>query len=167
MKMNLSRFALHRSTYSCDAMIKRREQLYEESGLTESVTVPVRFSEVDSLGIVWHGHYILYFEQGREAFGKTYGIDYMTVQKAGFTTPIVKSTCEHKLPLRYGDTARIVTTYVDTPAAKMIFRFKVYNSKDQLVCQGETVQVFLDEGQNLVLSIPDFVWEWKRRVGLR
>ncbi|PRD48897.1 acyl-CoA thioesterase [Sphingobacterium haloxyli] len=147
-------------------MIKRREQLYEESGLTESVTVPVRFSEVDSLGIVWHGHYILYFEQGREAFGKTYGIDYMTVQKAGFTTPIVKSTCEHKLPLRYGDTARIVTAYVDTPAAKMIFRFKVYNSKDQLVCHGETVQVFLDAGQNLVLSVPDFVLDWKKQVGL-
>src|SRR5690606_35161928 len=111
-------------------MKKRREQFYEESGLTESVTIPVRFSEVDSLGIVWHGHYILYFEQGREAFGKTYGIDYRTVQKAGYTTPVVKSTCEHKLPLRYGDSARILTSYVDTPAAKMMFRFKVYNNQD-------------------------------------
>ncbi|NGM65715.1 acyl-CoA thioesterase [Sphingobacterium sp. SGR-19] len=147
-------------------MIKRREEFYEESGLTESVTIPVRFSEVDSLGIVWDGHYILYFEQGREAFGKTYGIDYMTVQKAGYTTPIVKSTCEHKLPLRYGDTARIVTTYVDTPAAKMIFRFNIYNGKDQLVCQGETIQVFLDDTQNLALNVPDFVVDWKRKVGL-
>lgn len=147
-------------------MIKRKEQFYEESGLNESVTIPVRFSEVDSLGIVWHGHYILYFEQGREAFGKSYGIDYMTVQKEGYTTPIVKSICEHKLPLRYGDVARIVTSYVDTPAAKMIFRFKVYNDKDQLVCQGETVQVFLDKGQNLVLNMPAFMLRWKREVGL-
>jgi len=147
-------------------MKKRREQFYEESGLTESVTIPVRFSEVDSLGIVWHGHYILYFEQGREAFGKTYGIDYRTVQKAGYTTPVVKSTCEHKLPLRYGDSARILTSYVDTPAAKMMFRFKVYNNQDELVCQGETVQVFLDQAQNLVLSVPEFVQEWKRKVGL-
>ncbi|TYR37613.1 acyl-CoA thioesterase [Sphingobacterium phlebotomi] len=147
-------------------MVKRREQFYAESELTESVTIPVRFSEVDSLGIVWHGHYILYFEQGREAFGKTYGIDYLTVQKAGYTTPIVKSICEHKLPLRYGDTARIVTSYVDTLAAKMIFRFKIYNSKDQLVCQGETIQVFLDNTQNLSLNVPDFVVDWKRKVGL-
>ncbi len=147
-------------------MVKRREQFYAESELTESVTIPVRFSEVDSLGIVWHGHYILYFEQGREAFGKTYGIDYLTVQKAGYTTPIVKSICEHKLPLRYGDTARIVTSYVDTLAAKMIFRFKIYNSKDQLVCQGETIQVFLDDTQNLSLNVPDFVVDWKRKVGL-
>ncbi|RZF60160.1 acyl-CoA thioesterase [Sphingobacterium corticibacterium] len=147
-------------------MIKRRKQFYVESGLTETVDIPVRFSEVDSLGIVWHGHYILYFEQGREAFGKSYGIDYRTVQKAGYTTPIVKSTCTHKLPLRYGDTARIVTSYLDTPAAKMIFRFKVYNSKEQLVCEGETIQVFLDKGDNLVLNVPDFILDWKRKVGL-
>lgn len=147
-------------------MIKRREQFYEESGLTESVTIPVRFNEVDSLGVVWHGHYILYFEQGREAFGKAYGIDYITMRKAGYTTPIIKSTCEHKLPLHYGDSARIVASYVDTPAAKMIFRFKIFNSLNQLVCQGETIQVFLDKTQNLVLNTPDFILHWKRKVGL-
>jgi len=29
----------------------------------------IRFSEVDSMGVVWHGNYIKYFEDGREAFG--------------------------------------------------------------------------------------------------
>lgn len=147
-------------------MTKRRRPFSEETGLKETVTIPVRFSEVDSLGIVWHGHYILYFEQGREAFGKAHNIDYLTVQKSGFTTPIVQSTCEHKLPLRYGDHARVVTSYVDTPAAKMIFRFQIYNDADQLVCQGETVQVFLDRDNNLVLGIPEFMLSWKRKVGL-
>ncbi|GHE40617.1 acyl-CoA thioesterase [Sphingobacterium griseoflavum] len=147
-------------------MTKRRRPFSEETGLKETVTIPVRFSEVDSLGIVWHGHYILYFEQGREAFGKAHHIDYLTVKAAGFTTPIVQSTCEHKLPLRYGDDARIETTYVDTPAAKLIFRFKIYNGADQLVCQGETIQVFLDSENNLVLGLPEFVLDWKRKVGL-
>jgi len=147
-------------------MTKRRRPFSEETELTETVTIPVRFSEVDSLGIVWHGHYILYFEQGREAFGKAHHIDYLTVQRSGYTTPIVQSRCEHKLPLRYGDNARIVTSYVDTPAAKMIFRFRIYNDADQLVCQGETVQVFLDKDNNLVLGIPEFMLNWKRKVGL-
>lgn len=147
-------------------MIKRRKQFNDESILSETTRIPVRFSEVDSLGIVWHGHYILYFEQGREAFGKTYGIDYLTVKSEGYTTPIVSSMCEHKLPLRYGEHARIVTSYIDTPAAKMIFRFKIYNDHDQLVCQGETVQVFLDKENNLVLNTPAFVLDWKQKVGL-
>ncbi|WDF68493.1 acyl-CoA thioesterase [Sphingobacterium oryzagri] len=147
-------------------MIKRRKQFDDGSILTETTRIPVRFSEVDSLGIVWHGHYILYFEQGREAFGKAYGIDYLSIKSQGYTTPIVNSMCEHKLPLRYGDHARIETSYVDTPAAKMVFRFKIFNDADQLVCQGETVQVFLDQDDNLVLNTPAFVLDWKRKVGL-
>ena len=31
--------------------------------------VDVRFSEVDSMGIVWHGNYVLYFEDARELRG--------------------------------------------------------------------------------------------------
>src|SRR5690606_27275285 len=147
-------------------MIKRREQFNEGSNLKESVDIQVRFSEVDSLGIVWHGYYILYFEQGREAFGRKYGIDYLTVQKSGYSTPIVKSVCEHKLPLRYGESARVETSFVDTPAAKMIFRFKIFNVQEQLVATGETIQVFLDKENQLVLLTPGFILDWKRKVGL-
>ena len=32
----------------------------------------IRFNETDPLGIVWHGHYITYLEDGRESFGKKY-----------------------------------------------------------------------------------------------
>lgn len=147
--------------------MKKRKDLYKNlSGLTVDTTVKVRFSEVDSLGIVWHGHYILYFEEGREAFGKAFDIGYLDVQKAGFTTPIVSSSCSHKLPLRYGDSARIVTHFVDTVAAKLIFRFEVFNQNDQLVCTGETVQVFLDADNVLVYNTPEFIVAWKRKVGL-
>ena len=34
--------------------------------LTSVVEFPVRFSEVDSMQIVWHGHYVKYMEEGRE-----------------------------------------------------------------------------------------------------
>lgn len=147
--------------------MKKRKDLYKTlSGLTVSKQVQVRFSEVDSLGIVWHGHYILYFEDGREAFGESFGIGYLAVQKAGFTTPIVSSSCSHKLPLRYGDSARIETYFVDTPAAKLIYRFAIFNQDDQLVCTGETVQVFLDADNNMVYNTPEFMLAWKRKVGL-
>lgn len=147
-------------------MIKRNELYNEIPDLFVSKTIEVRFNEVDTLGIVWHGHYIAYFEDGREAFGLAHGIDYLTVQKNGFTTPIVKSSCAHKLPLRYGEKFRIDTFFVDTPTAKLIFRYKLYNSNNELVCTGETVQVFLDSNNTMVLNTPDFVLDWKRKVGL-
>lgn len=147
-------------------MIKRKEQYNEVTGLTVSKDIRVRFNETDPLGIVWHGYYITYFEDGREAFGREHGISYLDVQKQGFTTPIVKSECEHKLSLRYGDVARIETTIVNTPAAKMIFRYKIFDANNAVVCTGETVQVFLDSNQDLMLNLPPFFEAWKRKHGL-
>ncbi len=147
-------------------MIRRKEQYNEVPELTVSKKIRVRFNETDPLGIVWHGYYITYFEDGREAFGRKHGISYLDVQRNGYTTPIVKSECEHKLSLRYGDVARIETTIVDTPAAKMIFRYKIFDANEKVVCTGETVQVFMDAKGDLVLNLPSFFEDWKRNVGL-
>lgn len=147
-------------------MIRRKEQYEEAEALTVSQEIRVRFNETDPLGIVWHGYYITYFEDGREAFGRHHGISYLDVFDSGFSTPIVKSICEHKLSLRYGDVARIETTIVNTPAAKMIFRYKIFDSKNKIACTGETIQVFLDKEGELMLTNPPFFEEWKRKVGL-
>lgn len=130
--------------------------------------IRIRFNETDPLGIVWHGNYITYFEDGREAFGREHGLSYLDQKKHGFATPIVKSSCEHKLPLKFGEVAKIKTTFVNSPAAKMIFKFEIFNSEDKLVCVGETVQVFVDncgKGE-LSLTMPKFFEDWKRKVGL-
>jgi len=147
-------------------MTKRKEQYDEASQLTISKDIRVRFNETDPLGIVWHGYYITYFEDGREAFGREHGISYLDVHKYGLTRRIVKSVCEHKLSLRYGDVARIETTIVDTPAAKMIFRYKIFDANNEIACTGETIQVFVDVNGNLSLNNPPFYEEWKRKVGL-
>ena len=134
--------------------------------LKEVTNIRVRFNETDSLGIVWHGNYITYFEDGREDFGNKHGISYLDVKANGFATPIVESICKHKLPLKYGDIATIETTYVDTPANKMIFTYTIFNPKREVVCTGKTIQVFIDEKGNLVLNIPAFFAAWKKKVGL-
>ena len=128
--------------------------------------VRVRFTECDPLGIVWHGNYIQYFEDGREAFGRHHGISYLDQKKYNFSTPIVKSSCEHKLPLRYGDVAQIKTTYVDFAAAKMVFKYEILNPDGKVVCTGETVQVFVELFGELSLEIPQFFKDWKIKVGL-
>lgn len=37
----------------------------------------VRFEEVDSLGIVWHGRYPSFVEDARDYLGEKYGISYV------------------------------------------------------------------------------------------
>ncbi|MBM3405657.1 MAG: acyl-CoA thioesterase, partial [Bacteroidetes bacterium] len=91
--------------------------------LTEKIEIPVRFSEVDSMRIVWHGHYLLYFEEGREAFGRKYGISYLDIFANKLMTPLVKISCEYKRPLEYGDIAVVETRFIDSPAAKICFEY--------------------------------------------
>lgn len=135
-----------------------------KTSLIDSVTIPVRFSEVDSLSIVWHGHYIKYFEDGRESFGKKYGLGYLDVFQNGLITPIVKAECDYKRMLKYGDSALIETTYWDSPAAKLIFTFTVKNAGTlEVVATGKTIQVFLDEDKNLLLNQPKFMLDWKTK----
>ena len=147
-------------------MMRRKEQYKEAEELTVSQEIRVRFNETDPLGIVWHGYYITYFEDGREAFGRKHGIGYLDIHAHGYTTPIVKSSCEHKLPLRYGDVVRIETTIVDTPAAKMIYRFKIFDADNNIACTGETIQVFMNSDGVMLLNYPPFYEEWRKKVGL-
>ena len=136
--------------------------------LKATTKVKIRFNEVDSLQIVWHGHYLKYFEDGREAFGDKYGITYLDLyEKEGFSIPIVKSSCKYKRPLRYGDTAVVEAEYIDTVAAKIRFEYKIYRESDnELVTTGETEQIFLDRNNELQLTLPDFLVAWKKRWGL-
>lgn len=139
----------------------------ETKTLVNTTEVDVRFSEVDSLRVVWHGNYLLYFELGREAFGKQYDLEYLQVYEKGFVVPLVKTMVEHKSPLVYGDTAIIETTLMDNPAAKMVFKYRIFcKSTGKLAATGETVQVFVDNDGDLCITMPPFFEEWKKQQGL-
>jgi acyl-CoA thioester hydrolase len=136
--------------------------------LTETIPVNIRFHEVDSLRIVWHGHYLKYFEDGREAFGRKYGIGYMDVFELGLLTPLVNVNCDYKKPVKYGDPLMLETTYVDTEAAKVKFRFTLFHAETKEVyTTGESTQVFINPDGELYLTPPQFFLDWKKRWGLR
>ena len=97
--------------------------------LVSSIDFKVRFSEVDSMRIVWHGNYLKYFEDGREAFGEQHGLDYLKIYENGHLTPIVHTEMDFKSPLRYGDDGIIETRLINTPAAKIIHEYRILNAK--------------------------------------
>ncbi len=136
--------------------------------LSHETEVIVRFNEADPLGIVWHGHYLRYFEDGREAFGKAHGISYIDCYKQGLALPVVSVQCDYSKPLRYGDTVKVITTFVNTAAAKVKFEYKIFEAgQETLVAKGSSVQVFVDlKNFQLQLTMPGFFEEWKRKQNL-
>lgn len=132
------------------------------SRLTASCPIKVRFSEVDSVRIAWHGSYALYFEDAREEFGRRWGLDYMTIFGNGFYAPIVEMDFRFIKPLLYGDTAHVDIFYKETRSAKIIFDYEIHSDGDnELLAFGHSVQVFLDHNYQLVLDSPEFYRKWK------
>lgn len=143
--------------------MKRRK--LQEAALTNRTTLRVRFSEVDSMEVVWHGEYVRYMEDGREAFGRQYGIGYTDIRDAGYTVPMVELDVQYKQFLKYGESAIVETRYICTDAAKILFEYIIYRESDgSVVATGASTQVFVcKETGILELNNPDFYKAWKER----
>ncbi len=137
-------------------------------GLVNKVNTIVRFSEVDSMGVVWHGNYVRFLEDGREAFGKQYKLGYFDVFNYGLMTPIVKLEIDFKNMVRYGSELEIITEYIPSKAAKINFNYIIFNksTNNELILKASSTQVFIDEKGELQLINPDFYVEWQKKWGL-
>ncbi len=143
--------------------MSRRKTL--QAALVNQTSIKVRFSEVDLMQIVWHGEYVKYFEDGREAFGREYaGLGYMDFYDSGYLAPIVDLQVEYKKSLKCNDQAVVETRYIATEAAKIIFEYIITRKSDnEVVATGRTVQVFVDKAGELMLTSPEFYLKWKEK----
>ena len=142
--------------------------MMEESVLSAVRKIDIRFSEVDSMHVVWHGNYAKYFEDAREAFGEKYGLDYLAIYGNGYFAPLVELTFKYKRPLRYGDRAEIRIFYRPTEAAKLVFDYEITDLESgEVVLTGHSVQVFMEkESYQMVWGHPEFFEAWKRKWGM-
>ena len=115
----------------------------------------VRFHEVDSLHVVWHGHYLTYFEDGRNAFGREFGFGYQDILDAGFIAPLVHVELDFFKPARFDQLIAIETRMHVDPGARIQFTYNITGDGVKLAT-GRTVQVFTDRDGTLVLTQPEF-----------
>jgi acyl-CoA thioester hydrolase len=113
----------------------------------------VRFEEVDSIGIVWHGRYPGYFEEGRVALGNKLPV------------PIRQLGVDYFEPLFFEDEIEIEAILHWSEAARINYEY-IIRREETVVCTGYTVQLMLDESFELLLSPPplyaDFMEKWKK-----
>ena len=132
--------------------------------LEASKLLDIRFSEVDSMNVVWHGSYMLYFEDARELFGEQYDLTYMGYVRHGYYAPMVEMNIQWKKPILYGMRPRIDIIYRPTVAAKVVFDYEIHDTADEsLISTAHSVQVFMDLNYQLVLYSPKFYEEWQQR----
>lgn len=132
--------------------------------LIAKAEVKVRFNEVDSMKVVWHGNYVKYLEDGRDIFGEKYGLHYLDFFREKVVVPLVNLELEYKKPLKYGERAIVEIKYIDCDAAKLMFEYLICRSPNmEIVASARTTQVFLNTNMELMLTPPDFFVKWKEK----
>lgn len=124
----------------------------------------VRFQEVDALRIVWHGHYLTYFEEARVALGREYGINYNDFVEAGLLTPVVHISCDFVRPAEFHDELEVLARLYKRDSAKLEYYFEVHRPSDQaLLATGQSIHAFSGTDSKLRLTLPDFMRDWYAR----
>jgi acyl-CoA thioester hydrolase len=139
---------------SVTAAMKRIKARIDPAWDAIEVAAPVHFSEVDSMKIVWHGHYLRYCETAREAYCAARGLSYRQMDDLASVAPVVRLQIEYLRPARHGDVLRVRVAHVPGSEPSLDLLYEIANPAGELLAVAETVQVFIDAGGAPFLSPP-------------
>jgi 4-hydroxybenzoyl-CoA thioesterase len=105
-------------------------------------TFAIGFSDVDHAHIVYYPRFLHYFHLAFEEFfrsrlGPRGFVDLLDKRRVGF--PAVRCECDYRVPLRFGELARIDMTVERLGAKSIHFRYRLYRVDDESVPAGQGV----------------------------
>ena len=98
----------------------------------------------DHAGVMWHGTYFNWLEEGRiNALSKA-GINYFDLTKKGYELPLINSSIKYILPLYLGDNITIESTFNIGKSPKIIIYSKFINESKKVITIAEVNLVLVD-----------------------
>lgn len=131
--------------------------------LSVRTTRQVRFEELDPLRIVWHGRYVSYFEDGRVAFGRKYGLSYEAFMNNRIAAPIVQLHIDYMAPLSFDEQITIIATLHWCTALRLNFEFTILNDTGKQAASGYSVQLLTDMQSNILFQAPDWIETFRQQ----
>jgi acyl-CoA thioester hydrolase len=119
--------------------------------------IPVRFSECDLYGVVWHGRYAIYLEEIRNAACAKYGWSVAAARERGYLVPVTRMELSYKSPARMDTRIRVTARFRPPTVAKLVVDYQIYSTEGKLLTEAVTEQVLTRLDGELLLSLPDAV----------
>lgn len=107
-------------------------------------TVRVRYGETDQMAYVYYGYYAMYYEVARVESLRKLGVTYKELEAMGVMMPVLENHSTFIAAARYDELLRIVTIIREKPTVKIKFEYEIYNEKNELIHQGETLLAFVE-----------------------
>jgi acyl-CoA thioester hydrolase len=105
--------------------------------------IRVRYAETDSMGVVYYGNYLTWFEVGRTDLLRQLGQSYRDIEEnEGIRLPVVEARCRYHKPARYDDVVSILTRASRPSRAQVQFDYELSRAEDGvLLASGSTLHV--------------------------
>jgi acyl-CoA thioester hydrolase len=123
--------------------------------LSARYTLDVPFFDVDSMNIVWHGHYAKYFELARCQLLDEVGFNYQAMSDEGYLFPIIDMQVKYIASLTFNQRVDVVATLTEWEY-RLKIDYEVFDHKtQQRLSKGYTVQVAVDATtQKMLIGSP-------------
>ena len=111
--------------------------------LEHRTEIRVRYAETDRMGIVYHAHYLAWFEVGRTELLRSLGLPYSTLEKDGFLLPVLEVQARYLRPATYDDLVTVITRIGEKPGLRIRLDYEVH-AREQLLVTGHTLHAFIN-----------------------
>jgi acyl-CoA thioester hydrolase len=126
-----------------------------DRGRYHETRIRVRFHEVDSYRIAWHGHYVAWMEEARNDLASRFGIDADQIAAAGYLAPVVSLELKYLRPARYGEELLVRTTLSRTQTPTLEFTCLIVGADGKLRASGRTLHALTDRDGVLQYRLPE------------
>jgi acyl-CoA thioester hydrolase len=120
-------------------------------------TFRVRYAETDASGVVYHSHYIVWFELGRGEWFWQQGRDYhRDVEDRGLNWPVAEVSARYHAPARYGDRVTVRTWLEQVQSRAFTIAYEILNTETrQVLCTGWTKHLNVNNDWRVVPLPPE------------
>lgn len=116
----------------------------------------VRYREVDPMGLVYHTHYVDYFEAARTELLRELGVAYKEVEDIGIIMPVVELHVKFHRPAFYDDLLAITARVDEIPEMRANIDYEVRRDGEaQVLTTGHVTLCFVDRERNRPVRAPD------------
>ena len=133
--------------------------------LQAEVEVLVPFFDVDSMDVVWHGHYIKYFEVARCALLERIGHNYTQMRDAGYAWPIIDVQLRYIRGARFNQRSVVRADLLEWENRLKINYLISDAETGERMTRGSTVQVAVEiASREMLLASPSVFVEAVERA---
>lgn len=121
----------------------------------QEVIIDVPFHDVDSMNVVWHGHYLKYFEVARCELLEAFDYNYNQMRESGYAYPVVESHIRYVHGIVFAQKIRVRATLAEWENRLKIDYTIFDNTTGKRLTKGHTVQVAVNmDSRELCLVSP-------------